>query len=184
MFGSRRTCHTVCVRAVVSTPTAISTRSGSSREVTSRCQTSRYARCGPPLGSGSGVGQYGCLSYGVSAVPVRSRSSGSKPLRRVAVVLREQPVDVHPAAADRQLAAGRRDAEPVGRLARHPRLARLVGVGAERREVDRLRAQPPVEQRDVLVEVGVEEQPSLLEHDAREVAERVEPHAADVGTHL
>ena len=40
-FGSRRTCHTVCVRAVVSTPTAISTRSGSSSEVTSRCQTSR-----------------------------------------------------------------------------------------------------------------------------------------------
>ena len=39
-------------RAVVSTPTAFSTSSGSCRWVTSRCQTSRYARCGPPVRAG------------------------------------------------------------------------------------------------------------------------------------
>ena len=105
----------------------------------------------------------------MSAVPVRSESSGSKPVGGSAVVLGEQAVDVHPAAADRELAAGRRDAEAVGRLARHPRDAGVVGVGAERGEVARLRPQPAVEQRDVLVEVAVEEEPSLLEHDAREV---------------
>src|SRR6266545_200430 len=79
--SSSRTCQAVCQRAGVSTPTALSTRSGSSRCVTSRVQTSRYARRVPVSGSGSGVGmfQYGCSWYGVSVVPVTSRRSSSKP---------------------------------------------------------------------------------------------------------
>jgi hypothetical protein len=60
----------------------------------------------------------------------------------------------------------------------------VLWIGTERREVARLRSQPAVEQRDVLVEVSVEEEPSLLEDHAREVAERVEPHTTDVGAHL
>jgi hypothetical protein len=39
--ASTRTCHAVCTRELVSTPTAISTSSGRSMCVTSRCHTSR-----------------------------------------------------------------------------------------------------------------------------------------------
>ena len=69
------------------------------------------------------------------------------------------------------------------RLARHPRDAAWSGSGPK--EVRSLvsRAQAALEDRDELVEVGVEEQPALLEHHAREVAERIEPHAADIGGH-
>src|SRR5262249_30771164 len=56
-------------------------------------------------------------------------------------------------------------------------------VGPERGQVARLRAQAPLEQCYELVEVRVEKQPALLEDDASEVAERIEPHAADVGCH-
>ena len=63
------------------------------------------------------------------------------------MVLGQQAVDVGAAAADRQRAAGERDPEAVGRLQRHDAAAD---------DVDRLGAQPPVEELDELVPVGVE----------------------------
>src|SRR5271157_6029299 len=58
--GTTFTCQTVCRRPVVSTPTALSIRFESSRNVTGLVQTSRYARNGSaPVGS-TAWGKWGC----------------------------------------------------------------------------------------------------------------------------
>jgi hypothetical protein len=63
--SSSRTCHAVWRRVAVSIPIAFSISSGSSRAVTSRRHTSRYARYVPLVGSGAiaaAFGKYGCFS--------------------------------------------------------------------------------------------------------------------------
>jgi hypothetical protein len=57
--ASSLTCHTVCIRAAVSTPTPESISDGSSTAVTSRSQASTYTTC-EPLGRSGGFGKYGC----------------------------------------------------------------------------------------------------------------------------
>jgi hypothetical protein len=90
-------------------------------------------------------------------------------VRRRAVVLCEQPVDVDASGRDLQCTADGLDQEAVRRrLARHDGLA----VRVERTDLD---AAP--ELRDPLVPIGVELDASLLHDDAEEVLPRLEPDA-------
>ena len=96
------------------------------------------------------------------------------PRRRLAVVLREQAIDVDATGTDRRPAAGERNLES----------ARDVpGDGRPAHRVDRLRAMTPFEDLDQLVPVRVELDAALLGEDAAVVIRRSESLPAVVATH-
>ena len=153
----RRSCHTVCIRAVVSTPIATSTTPGLFDLRDFPLPDVQIGEVAAGLRQLRRIREIRLLVvWGVQG-PAWLTQQRVRTHRARAVVLGQQAVDIHPTPADRQRTADQRHLECIRRSPRHHRDAGDACRGARRIEIGGLGADAPLDYRDQFIPVGVEQ---------------------------